>query len=109
MEWLNVAFLRMDRLLGRHAVLVEFWDFARVNSLRTQPYLKAFDTVDGTVTLHLRVAGADTDAFLNVSNIFNARAPLFPSNSGIPGLFYPTLGFHDDMGRYYTAGFRLRI
>ncbi len=38
-KWLNVALLRMDRLLGRHAVLVEFWDFARVNSLRTLPYL----------------------------------------------------------------------
>src|SRR3954451_14402618 len=42
MEWLNVAFLRMDRLLGRHAVLVEFWDFARINSLHTLPYLKAW-------------------------------------------------------------------
>jgi AhpC/TSA family len=42
MEWLGAAFLRMDRLLGRHAVLVEFWDFARVNSLRTLPYLKAW-------------------------------------------------------------------
>src|SRR3954451_21234930 len=40
--WLNVALLRMDRLLGRHAVLVEFWDFARVNSLRTMPYLLAW-------------------------------------------------------------------
>jgi hypothetical protein len=38
-EWLGVPFLRMDRLIGRHAVLVEFWDFARVNSLRTLPYL----------------------------------------------------------------------
>ena len=27
---------------ARHAVLVEFWDFARVNSLRTMPYLKAW-------------------------------------------------------------------
>jgi hypothetical protein len=42
MQWLNVAFLRMDKLLGRHATLVEFWDFARVNSLRTLPYLKAW-------------------------------------------------------------------
>jgi hypothetical protein len=39
MDWLGVAFLRMDRLMGRHAVLLEFWDFARVNSLRTLPYL----------------------------------------------------------------------
>jgi hypothetical protein len=41
-KWLNVALLRMDRLLGRHAVLVEFWDFARVNSLRTLPYIKSW-------------------------------------------------------------------
>jgi AhpC/TSA family len=40
MEWLNVAFLRMNTLIGRGPVLVEFWDFARVNSLRTMPYLK---------------------------------------------------------------------
>jgi len=32
----------MDRLMGRHAVLVEFWDFARVNSLRTLPYLRGW-------------------------------------------------------------------
>src|ERR671915_185135 len=42
MDWLNVAFLRMDRQMGRHAVLIEFWDFARINSLRTLPYLKAW-------------------------------------------------------------------
>ena len=40
MVWLNVAFLRMDRLLGQHAVLIDFWDFARVNSVRTLPYLR---------------------------------------------------------------------
>ena len=32
----------MQTELGRHAILVEFWDFARINSLRTQPYLKAW-------------------------------------------------------------------
>jgi hypothetical protein len=42
LDWLNVAFLRMNTLMGRGAVLVEFWDFARVNSLRTMPYLKAW-------------------------------------------------------------------
>ena len=42
LEWFNVSFLRVDRLLGRNAILVEFWDFARVNSLRTLPYLKAW-------------------------------------------------------------------
>jgi hypothetical protein len=41
-EWLNAPFVRVNTLLGRHALLVEFWDFARINSLRTLPYLKAW-------------------------------------------------------------------
>jgi hypothetical protein len=48
MPWINVAPLRMDKQIGR-PVLVEFWDFCRVNSLRTLPYLKAW---------HERYAGA---------------------------------------------------
>ena len=40
-RWLNTAPLRMDKQRGR-PVLVEFWDFCRVNSLRTMPYLKAW-------------------------------------------------------------------
>ncbi len=38
LPWVNVAMLRMDKLRGA-PVLVEFWDFCRVNSLRTLPYL----------------------------------------------------------------------
>jgi len=38
LEWVNVATLRMDQQVGR-PVLVEFWDFLRVNSLRTLPYV----------------------------------------------------------------------
>ena len=41
LTWINVAPLRMDKQLGR-PVLIEFWDFCRVNSLRTLPYLKAW-------------------------------------------------------------------
>jgi hypothetical protein len=40
MRWVGAPFMRMDRLMGSHAVLIEFWDFARVNSLRTMPYLR---------------------------------------------------------------------
>jgi hypothetical protein len=42
LEWLNVAMLRMQAELGRHAVLVEFFDSARINSLRTLPYVRAW-------------------------------------------------------------------
>ena len=60
MDWLNVAFLRMDRLIGQ-AVLIEFWDFARVNSLRTMPYVKAWhERYEG---LGLRVIGVHSPGY----------------------------------------------
>ena len=43
MDWLNVAFLRMDKLRGPNAVLIEFFDTARINSHRTLPYLQGWD------------------------------------------------------------------
>jgi thiol-disulfide isomerase/thioredoxin len=61
LRWVNVAPLRMDKQRGR-PVLVEFWDFCRVNSLRTMPYLKAWHeryAADG-----LRVIGIHTGGFL---------------------------------------------
>ena len=45
--------MRMDRLLGRHAVLIEFWDFARVHSLRTLPYLRAWHERYGAAGLQV--------------------------------------------------------
>src|SRR5215208_8087238 len=41
LTWVGVAPLRMDKQRGR-PVLVEFWDFCRVSSLRTLPYVKAW-------------------------------------------------------------------
>lgn len=60
LPWVNVAPLRMDKQLGR-PVLVEFWDFCRVNSLRTLPYLQAWHeryAADG-----LRIIGIHTGGF----------------------------------------------
>jgi hypothetical protein len=39
-EWLNVAFLRMAKLVRHEATLVEFFDVGRINSHRTLPYLR---------------------------------------------------------------------
>jgi hypothetical protein len=61
LEWLNVAFLRMNTLMGNGAVLVEFWDFARVNSLRTLPYLKEWH--DRYADAGLRVIGVHTPGY----------------------------------------------
>jgi outer membrane receptor protein involved in Fe transport len=74
-----------------------------------KPYLPSFNLLDATVAMRFEALGGDSEAFLTVNNVLNARAPLFPSNSGIPGLFYPTTAFHDDMGRYYTVGVRAKF
>src|SRR4051794_9839539 len=58
--WANVVSLRMDQQRGR-VVLVEFWDFCRVNSLRTLPYLKAWH--ERYAEAGLRIVGVHTGAF----------------------------------------------
>ena len=68
--WINVAPLRMDKQLGR-PVLIEFWDFCRVNSLRTLPYIKAWHeryAGDG-----LRVIGVHAGGFLPARDEANVR------------------------------------
>jgi thiol-disulfide isomerase/thioredoxin len=50
----------MDQQAGR-PVLVEFWDFCRVNSLRTLPYLKAWH--ERYADLGLRVVGIHAAGF----------------------------------------------
>jgi len=71
--------------------------------------LDANDVVDLTIGKEFEVSSGKLRAFLSVSNLLDERAPLAPSNSGLPGLFYPTLGFYDDMGRYYTAGVTMKF
>jgi len=56
LAWLGESPIRADALLARGPVLLEFWDFARVNSLRTLPY---------TMEWHARYA----DRGLNVIGI----------------------------------------
>ena len=71
--------------------------------------LDANDVVDTTVSKEFEFSGGTMEAFLTVNNLLDERAPLAPSNSGLPGLFYPTLGFYDDMGRFFTVGARMKF
>jgi hypothetical protein len=61
LDWLNVATLRTQAEVGRHAILIEFWDYARINSLRTQPYVKAWH--ERYSELGLRVVGVHTPGY----------------------------------------------
>jgi hypothetical protein len=60
LPWVNVATLRMDQQRGK-VVLLEFWDFCRVNSLRTLPYLREWHA--RYAQSELRVIGVHTGGF----------------------------------------------
>src|SRR5947209_172061 len=70
-EWVNVAMLRMDQQLGR-PVLIEFWDFCRPNSMRTLPYVKAWN--ERYAEAGLRVIGVHTPGFVPSSDAGAVRA-----------------------------------
>ncbi len=61
LPWINDAAVGMDRKQSGRAVLVEFWDFCRVNSIRTLPYLRAWH--ERYATAGLRVIGVHTAGF----------------------------------------------
>jgi hypothetical protein len=73
----------MDKQLGR-PVLVEFWDFCRVNSVRTLPYLKAWH--ERYAGEGLRVIGIHTGGFPPSQDEGNVRAAV--ERLGIP---YPVV------------------
>ena len=83
LTWVNSAPLRMDKQRGR-PVLVEFWDFCRVNSLRTLPYLAAWH--ERYADAGLRVIGIHTGGFLPARVTENAVAAV--GRLGIP---YPVV------------------
>jgi hypothetical protein len=70
LPWVNVAMLRMDQQRGK-VTLVEFWDFCRVNSLRTLPYLKAWHA--RYEDAGLRVVQVHTGGFLPARSEENVR------------------------------------
>jgi hypothetical protein len=43
LEWINARIVRLGTLLGRHTVLVWFWDQSSLNSLRALPYVREWD------------------------------------------------------------------
>jgi AhpC/TSA family len=60
LRWVNVAFLRMAQQIGR-PILVEFFDIARINSRRTQPYIRAW--YERYSELGLRVIGVHSPGY----------------------------------------------
>jgi hypothetical protein len=61
LPWINDAGVARDEKQAAPAVLVEFWDFCRVNSIRTLPYLRAWH--ERYAPAGLRVIGVHAAGF----------------------------------------------
>ncbi len=94
-EWINVAPLRMDQQRGR-PVLVEFWDFCRVNSLRTLPYLKAWHACYAAAGL--RVIGVHSPGFDPARDPDAVRAAVARLGIAYPVLLDQELALWDTYG-----------
>ena len=75
------------------------------------PNVPAYWQTDVNLSYDLKVGGATATAFVNVSNLFNAKGGIFqdPGYTGSIGLRYPSVNYADVIGRYYTAGIRFKF
>lgn len=95
LEWENAAFLRMAQQVGRKAVLVEFFDFARINSVRTLPYMRAWH--ERYADAGLRVIGVHTPGYS-----FGSDADVVRAGIGALDVPYPVaLDPHGAVWRAY--------
>jgi outer membrane receptor protein involved in Fe transport len=75
------------------------------------PELPAIWYHDINVSYRFKAAGHDMTAFFIVNNLLDQQPRISPSTTfaGIPGFGTPYVAGDDPMGRYYTAGLRMKF
>lgn len=94
-----------DQYIGKARKATSDPSVASNNQIYVIPTLPSMNVVDLTISKTFDFMGDKSQVYLNITNLGDTRAPLMPG-AGVPGLTYPTAGFHDDMGRYFTLGFK---
>jgi iron complex outermembrane receptor protein len=77
-----------------------------VTTIRGVP---AYSYTDLTLRYTVDVGRGNLQPFISVQNIFDKQPPIIGNNPSVPGLFPPVPNGYDLVGRYFTAGFRLRF
>jgi len=77
-----------------------------------RPRIPASNYIDINIEKKFSAGEHTFSAYLSVQNLFNSLAPLDPTTSGAPGIYYPVANGQsggsdsDIMGRYFTFGLR---
>ncbi len=80
-----------------------------------QPRIADSNYVDLNIEKKFKVDDVTYSAYLTVQNLANTLAPLDPTTSGAPGIYYPVANGQsggsgaDIMGRYFTIGVRASL
>jgi outer membrane cobalamin receptor len=80
-----------------------------------QPRIRSSDYVDMNIERKFTVDDRTYSAYVTIQNLFNDQAPLDPTTSGAPGIYYPVANGSsggsdaDIMGRYFTIGLRASL
>jgi outer membrane receptor protein involved in Fe transport len=92
--------------------------FNRANQpsiIYAQPRIPDSNYVDLNIEKKFTVDDATYSGYFTVQNVFNKLAPLDPTVSGAPGIYYPVANGQsggsgaDIMGRYFTIGIRASL
>jgi len=73
------------------------------------PNVPAYSYTDLTFAYKIGAGKGDVQPFLSIQNLFDKQPPNIGNNPSVPGLFYPIPLGYDVVGRYFTAGVRLRF
>jgi outer membrane receptor protein involved in Fe transport len=80
-----------------------------------QPRIPASNYIDLNIEKKFAVGEHTYSAYVTVQNLFNSLAPLDPTTSGAPGIYYPVANGQsggsdaDIMGRYFAIGIRANL
>lgn len=78
------------------------------NIVYADPTIGAFNTVDFNIEAKVVAGGTTFTPYFNVQNLFNAKPDILPAAGSI-GLNFPVPTNLDVMGRYFTAGVKVRF
>ena len=71
--------------------------------------IPAYTYTDISLSYRTEIAGHEVQPFLTIENLFNKRPPISGTLNSVPGLFYPSPGGYDVIGRFFTMGLRGRF
>ena len=99
---------------GLNVTITERWQSSQFTSdprinFDLRDKIPAYSYTDISLSHRVNVGGGTFAPFFTIENLFNKKPPIVGNGSSTVGLFYPTAGGFDVIGRYFTAGVRAQF